>query len=408
MARLATWGFETQSTSAYVECLTAALSGGSFQGATIVTSGQRSGNAAAQSAADGQTIIVDGLGLNLDRAYFTRAYMTFSTVSPANPVFIMQPWDGTGGFGFGVRLETNGTLTLRDQTNTLVGSASAALSANTFYRIELEHKVKTGGGANSTLGLYLDGTQVARSTTANAGSTGKSEVDMGRVSGTATLTILIDDVAINDDQTGGVQTTLPGDGKVVLLKPTSDSSRTGFTGGGGGTTNLFDAVNNYPPTGVASTGTNASQIGSANSNTTDNYQANMGAYTTALGSGGGGMAAIDTVTLVHALARGSNSTTTARTIGVSGVSNPVITEGTQNLGTTAAGTEPTGWSSRSSPTIAYAPSVTLGTSPVVQVRKATASTNNMMCDLMGLIVEYVAGVAATSVPNSLMMVGSGT
>lgn len=393
MARLGTWGFETQTTAAYAECVIGGGGGGgSFQGATITTTNPRSGLAAASCAADGQVVVVDSLGGTLDRGFFARAYMRFSSVAPTNPVKLFSPWDGVGGHTFGVWLETNGTLTLKDATGTQIGSASDPLVANVYYRIEHEWKVATGGGANSTLGLYLalgDGpsTRVARSTTANAGSTGKTEVDLGRNSGTATLTILIDDVAVNDDTAGGKQTGLPGPGKIVLLKPISDNSRTGFTGGGGGTTNLFDANNNYGPTGVISPGTNATQNGSATNNATDNYQLNLGAFNTAVGSGGGGLTGNETVTLVQALARASNSTTTSRNFGLTGVSNPAIGEVTTSTDTTAGGTEPTGWTTLVTP-FTLAPAVTLGTSPVLKFRKATASTDRINCDMMGLVVEY--------------------
>ena len=73
-------------------------------------------------------------------------------------------------------------------------------------------------------------------------------------------------------------------------------------------------------------------------------------------------------------------------------SNPAISEATGATGTTAAGTEPTGWTSvRSAPS--YNPTVTLASQPVLKIRKATASTDVAEADLLGLYVEYLPETA---------------
>ncbi len=131
------------------------------------------------------------------------------------------------------------------------------------------------------------------------------------------------------------------------------------------------------------------QIGSSNNNTTDNYDGTIQTYTAA------GIASDDTVKLVQGRARGGNSTTTNRTAGITVVSNPAVGESTQALGTTAADTEPTGWTNVWT-AYSYSPTVTKGTAPVVEVRKGTASTDRMMFDFMALLVEVEPSAAAAN------------
>lgn len=384
MARLITDGFETQKFSAAgatdPEGLNTAINGAP----TISTTTVRSGNASFLCAADARYKLYPVPGSALSRPYYFRTYFQKSA-NVANATNIVMFQDSGFTVQHRLLLNTNGTVALQNSAFGALGSASSALSNNTWYRLEVLLNVSAAGA--DTYEFRVDGVSIASGTSALSANA-PAFIVMGCSGGTPTANLFFDDVALNDDQTGGAQTSWPGDGKVVLLAPISDASRTGFTGGGGGTTNLFDANNNYPPTGVISTGTNASQNGSATSNTTDNYTVNLGAYTTAVASGGGGLGGSDTVTLVQALARGGNSTTTSRNFGIQSTAEPVIAETTQGTGTTAAGTEVTGWTTART-AVSYAPSVTLGNSPILEFRKATASTDRLMCDMLGLYVEYV-------------------
>lgn len=389
MARLYTMGFEVQSTASDAE-----QTGVSFQNSpTITTSNVRSGSAALSIGTIGSPNVTFGSLGTLDRAFFFRGYFRLSTGTPGVQTTFMAPWGSGNGFWHAVTWETNGKLRLRDYAagnaiGTQIGSDSAALSSATYYRIELMWKVNTGGGGSAI--LLLDGTVVASSNAMNFPNAAFTEIDVGKAGAAdTTYSMILDDCALNDD-TGSVQNGMPGPGKVVLLKPISDNARIGFTGGAGGTTNLFDAVNNFPPIGSGTPGTNASQIGSANNNATDSYTANLGAFTTALGSGGGGLSTSDTVKLIQFIGRCGNSTTTSRTFGITGVSNPAVSESTAGTGTTTAIAEPTGWTTLKLP-VQYNPIITPGTSPTIKVRKGTASINNLMCDMLGAIVEYSPG-----------------
>lgn len=127
-----------------------------------------------------------------------------------------------------------------------------------------------------------------------------------------------------------------------------------------------------------------SQIKDANNNATDTYDANMESYTTA------GIPSGSTIKLVQGLTSGGNSTATARTMGMAVQSNPTVAEATASTSGVAAA-----WTSNWLPfrgTVAYAPSVTLGTSPVIRLRKGTASTDIMMFSALGLYVDFLAPV----------------
>lgn len=400
MARLTTSGFELQSVAAEVNTSTGSPA--------IDTGTVRSGAASVKvTGASHQNFEYAVAGV-LGRTYYARIYINGSVAAPTNSVNLLSFY--TAGFTAlgSIFWGTDGKLALFDTAFAQIGSSSVALSKNTWYRVELKINVPTSG--KGTLEASLDGTVFATSATANVGNTAIGHLFCLDTGGTIGGNLFGDDVAINDDQ-GSSQKSYPGEGKVVLLKPTSDNARVGWTGGAGGTTNLWDAVNNTPPVGVVvGSATDTSQIKDATSNATDTYDANLAAYTTAVASGGGGMGANDNITLLQAIARGSNSTTTSRTLGVNTQSNPGPgTEGTVGTGTTAGGTDPTGWTTFGN-TIVYAPTPTLGTQPVVRIRKGTASTNSAMFDFLGLHVEYVpaavlplaasSGVASTSLALS--------
>jgi hypothetical protein len=203
-----------------------------------------------------------------------------------------------------------------------------------------------------------------------------------------------DDVAVNDS-TGAAQNSWPGDEKIVLLRPTADSAvGTGWTLGNATATggNAWQRLNKAPPDSAAdlTTAADADQIRNATSNANSSYDATMTTYTAA------GIAAGDTVNVVVPIvATGAPVVTSAKagTIGVA--SNPAIANIALGAGGTsgafwsgvAPGTYPTGnkWSFG---TTTYAPSVTLGTAPVMRVTQVTSSTRIAIVTEMGIYVSY--------------------
>lgn len=290
----------------------------------------------------------------------------------------------------------NITLSLYDyQTNTLIATG-VSLSVDAWHNIELSWNQTTGAAV-----VKLDGTTAA-SGTANTSSSTSCAFTVGftnNIGTTGTITINFDDCGVNDDQGSSCNTYL-GASQLVMLFVTATSTNTGWTAGHSGD-GLPACVSQLPPKGTVATDTTTvnSKIKDATSNTTDNYQATMTTYTAA------GIASGSTIVSLYALANHGNSVATARLGGISGVSNPAVTEVTGNTPAAIAGTFPSNWNTIKTG-FAYSPTVTLSTAPVLKYRKGTASTNTSMVDFIGMYVEYLppvtiplvaAGIAVTTV-----------
>lgn len=362
---------------------------------TVVSTGQRSGNHAAQITA-ASSWVATGVGGSVSTTFFLRTYVNMSA-NPTAQIGVMGLATGnTAAATLGeIYLETNGTLTLRLNNGTALAT-SAPIALGAYVMVELGVAYPASGA--STLTLRWAGMTVG---TGTGSATVHTSCAFGNFRAAAVgATMLLDDISVNNSA-GTSNNSWCGPGAVIALWPVSDSSRTGFTAGAGGTTSLFDAVNNHPPTGLASgSATNGSQIKDATSNTTDNYVANMGAYTDSIASGGGGMGDSDSVRALALLALIGNSTATARTLGITGVTNPAIAEGTDTTSGTA-GTYPNGWTDIGS-NIIQVPTVTLSSKPTVKIRKGTATTDAVQCCAFFVTVDYTP--AQTS---ALMLVGVG-
>jgi len=333
---------------------------------------------------------------------FVRGYMLFDA-APASVATVMACASNSASVpssGVSAKLTSAGKLQLFNEvTDAQIGSDSAdtlSMNGTTWYRIEMKVIISAGNQVTDAE-LRLDGVTVASTTGATI--TASTQCFFGLLAGGTGVNAYVDDVAFNDS-TGTANNTWPGSGKVVLLLPISDNAvGTGWTGGAGGTTNLWDAVNNTPPVGVADTGTDTSQIRNATANASVNYDANLTTYTTA------GIGASDTINALTPWTATAAPVVTSAKQGTFGVSsNPVIANIALAAGGTAGafwsgsagGTFPTGW--KWSPgTITEAPSVTLGNSPVIRITQVTSSTRIAMVCFMGMYVDYTPA-AVTAVP----------
>jgi len=328
---------------------------------------------------------------------FARAYIRLEQM-PASTSHIMG-FDVSSGPA--ARVSSSGLLTLRDRTgggDVQIGSGSTTLTTGVFYRIEMRFKV--GAGATDEVELRVDGSVVQASTGLNIQDGTPATLQVGWLSTAGTNHVnYVDDIAINDS-TGSFQNSWPGDGKVVLLVPISDNQRGSWTGGAAGTTNLWQATNNTPPIGTASE-TDLTQIESADSspdNATDEYRANLTTYTTA------GIGASDTINCLQLhVNHGEDVSTGTKTGKFRLESNPAATGGTYTTFTfgddiSALGTWPTNWVFDSS-AVEYNPSVTLGNSPVVALRKTDTGTRVGSVDFVGVYVDYTPATAPTVLPD---------
>jgi hypothetical protein len=333
---------------------------------------------------------------------YARVYMCFDAL-PNSTIPVVRWTDSAVTSLLSARLTSAGKLQLwNDVTAAQVGSDSTATIAadgTTWYRIELGAKVGNPAVANDdSIELQLDGVSVASQlnfTLTASTSLGSLRFGWIGTSPGATKVCYADDIAINNE-VGGIQGSWPGDGKIILLKPTADSARAAkWTGGAGGTTNLWDAVNNTPPGGlVSASATNTSQIehAGAATGTTDAYDATMETYTAA------GVGASDYVSVVQAvMIHGEDIATGTKTLSLSIVSNPAVSStGPFNAGNDvgAVGTYPSSWGAGYEQFWHLNPGdVTLGTAPVMRVVRPETASRVASVAMMGILVDYTPAVA---------------
>lgn len=405
MARLATTGFECN------DVRTDGSPGFAIQllsGATYRAGAARTGSfgiqcaAAASPDSHAQLLFTGTVG----RTYYARAYVNFQSF-PGSDCWVVYIGAGSMLPIFGLVVTSGGIarayrgFSAGSQSVAQVGSDGPTLSTGTWYRVEVS--LNCGVGSIDSGELRIDGVTVASASSQNwqDGVTGGMQVGYLPLSGNVTATLYTDDWAYNDDQ-GASQNTWPGAGNVVNLFPISDNARaTLWTAGAGGTTNLWDAVDNTPPAGLASASeTNTSNIehGGGAAGTTDAYDANMTSYTSA------GVAADSTVNVVSFIeVDGEDITTGSKLLKFEVLSNPTIASPgnvTAGDGAGAHGAYGGLWAIRTNQGITYAPSVTLGTSPVMRVtRPETASRVACVC-FMSMVVDYTPAAGAMRVPRN--------
>lgn len=382
---------------------------GQTQNVTRDTSVFRSGVASWKFNTGASNLVADAISSVAafvdGNSYFLRGYFNTSA-APGSASCILGIGVSSPTTGIFARLRTDGKLELI-ANNAVQGSASTGtITDGTWHRVELK-AVATATTTWTAAELLLDGVSVAtwsgsvsRGTNIGWGYGLRNAEQPG-----ANSIINVDDIAINDS-TGAANTGYPGSGKVVLLKPTADSAvGTGWTNDNAASTGLFASVNSTPPVGIADTtsGGGGHQIRNATSNANVNYDATMTTYSAA------GIAAIDTINAVIPWVFTAAPVTTGAKQGTVGVvSNPAISNVALSATGTAgafwsgfaAGTFGGGWKS-SQGTVSNAPSVTIGTAPVMRITQVTSSTRIAMCCFMGMYVDYTPGSAVFFGPKTI-------
>ena len=229
MARIFSCGFELNSAAAGTEF-------GLITGSpTVQSTTARSGTYALQitslSSATAQGAGVNFLSAVGDGPYYIRFYFRYATLPSAdNCIFIMN--NGTGIAVPEVRMEltSTGELILSDEDGDI--GTSATLSANTWYRLEIEYD-RTPAAGSEVVKLYIDGT-VSVSGTNRSLSVATRAFYMGAnllAEAQTTGNWYFDDVAVNDS-TGSFQNSLPGEGELIVLRPNAAGSDAGWGIGG--------------------------------------------------------------------------------------------------------------------------------------------------------------------------------
>lgn len=237
--------------------------------------------------------------------------------------------------------------------------------------------------SGTTRTAYLDGVQIAQSTTGGTASP-QTQIQIGRISDSTDVwyfdDLLVDDGVLPAPASGA-------NNKVGLLIPTAGNNANSWTDGAGGTGDIHGSVDNIPPVGVAAS-TAAAKIKNAASGGNLDYTATMQSYTA------GGIPDGSVINAVQAICNDGEEVGTNTKAGNTWIaSNPA--QGTAPAGSTfdygddggALGTFPTGWTTHFG-IVTASPSVTLGTAPTVVVRKTTSSTRVVDVDFMGLYVDY--------------------
>lgn len=241
MARLLTLGFEQRSVTAGVEfdsnTGTPTIDTTNFYVGNGGSAAMRVNGAAISKFLTHQYC---GAALAQDRFWMFRMRIATSTNVASSAIALFR--DGTNGNGLSLRLNTDNTLQLWDeQAGVQRGSNSVVLTANTYYRIELQYNRAAGTGT-----AYLNGVQFA--TGVQSATLDMNIIRLGMID-TATCDISYDDVIINDSS-GTSETGLPGNQSIVHLKPNAAGDNNAFTvqvGGTVGSANNFTRVNEITP-----------------------------------------------------------------------------------------------------------------------------------------------------------------
>jgi len=319
--------------------------------------------------------------INASRTGYLRGY--FQIPAAPTTTTIILCFGGSFLVDLNARLNTSGQVEFL-ANNTLTGSASSNICGDGLW-----HRLEISGDVNAsnqwTRGeLLVDGVSLGVWTGAVSRGIipfwGWCDVAPG-----ANKVIYVDDVVVQDS-TGAANNSWPGDSNVILMKPSSDSQVGSWTGGAGGVTNLFDAVNNTPPIGTASE-TDLTQIESADSsgdNATDEYRGNCGSYTAA------GIGASDTINAITpVISQGEDVATGTKTGSFGLQANPAQAYDAFTFGQDAGalGTWGTNWQQING-TVANAPSVTKGSNLILAVRKTDTGTRVGSVCFLGAYVDY--------------------
>lgn len=292
-----------------------------------------------------------------------------------------------GGIGLAgqlnLRLSSTGALELYDNATLLGTSATTPFASPGWHWVGFR-----GATGTSVSFVQIDGSDAITGTATVANTTGI--VGFGAADASS-VDAYFDDIVI--DSAGFL-----GPSKVDIALPISDFNVTFATAGAGGTTNLWQAVDNVPPAGVASASeTNTSNIRfPASPGGTATYEANLETYTTL------GVGASDTIIGLQSILRHGEDIAT-------GTKNGSFTGITSNGGSGhnntsqaftfgndggAHGAEVGLWATKFGDlwTSSFT-GITFGNSPRVAVQRVNESRVGCV-DYMGLLVVWTPAVVA--------------
>lgn len=238
MARIWSSGFEPNSLTASMEWSTA---GGGF---SIASTTVRSGTYAGRSAGTSGQISYIFSAANAQAAFYGRVYVYF-VAFPGATRDIVYFQDSSNSSKASIRINTNGTLTLRNLEDSADIGSSSAINLNQWYRLEL--KLDNTTLSATSIDACVDGVSFASGTVDHA--SGVTKYVIGNNSSQNLLDVYFDDIALNDGS-GSFQNSWPGPGKIIYLRPSAAGDINTFatqTGGTAGAANNFTRVNQVTP-----------------------------------------------------------------------------------------------------------------------------------------------------------------
>lgn len=293
-----------------------------------------------------------------------------------------------------VLLGTDGKIHVATANNTTIGvSSTSALSADgMWHRIDVDRAYNAGAGVR----VSVDGVVwVSDSATAQAADTTGG---IGAWDST-TCDLYFDDVVWYDS---ALPATL-GDYKLDMLLPTADSAIGNWrtdTGGAGGSTSLFDAVNNRPPVGDNTTNATATtQISNASNLGFATCDLTCATYDSVVSAGGSVLAVQSVVNDGQEVTTGSPKPGSVLILSnPSGQAEQSFDYGLPNgtAGSTSAaavGVFPAGWGTHVG-VVTENPTVTPTSGPVVRVFNRNTTTRVVDVDFLGVYVMWEAAAAA--------------
>lgn len=392
MARIATLGFESNTTSANVEWT-------SFANATIQSSVVRSGSYAGRtnSVGVGTSFKYQFSAANSSAEYYFRTYFRIN-VLPTGTLVIEQIENAAGSAKVGFQLTAGGKLQLWNlEDNVQIGSDSAAtFTTGVWYRAELKVNATTPS-ATVIEGRYATENQTATSFasgTINLAS-GIAALEIGTQTAVEDVDLYWDDIAINNTS-GTSENSWPTPGNVVHMQPNAAGDNNQWAVGAGGTAGV---ANNY---------TRVLEV-TPDEATTYNKRTAVGTLIDDFNvesSSSAGIGAGDAITLVQIGARlGATSTSSSNRTGIFRIKGQA--SGTVSESASIA-FNVNGWATnsittpRTSPLTAYVnPQTGTAWTPTtldtmqIGYKSGSSSTNEIRVSTLFAIVEYVPATLQT-------------
>lgn len=407
MSRRWSCGFENQS-------LTSGMEFDSFVGSgspniTISTTTVRSGAASLRlhptPTTTHTTMLYQFISANNTGNFYCRFYMNIAALPTSitnvaaggnSDVVIFAFAATNNGTWCELSIDASGVLRMyRDGSDRGVIGTSSALSLNTDYMIEVGY-----GSATSYVEARINGVSIG-STTSAPGLSGVAKIALGLgvLSEDCFADIFYDDIAINDTA-GSFQTSWPGSGKIIHLKPnaTGDANAFSFQNGGtAGSANNFTRVNEVPPDDAAT------RNGSATLNNEDLFNV-----------GNSGIAANDTVNVVAVGGRYSDNiadATAAFKFEIEKTASGTITQSAAIIPNSTTWRTNANAAPKNHPIILYqdpdgaAWTQTTLDSMQIGYKLTTAGTNRIQLSNVWALVDYTPYVPPSTTGSNLLTLG---